>query len=189
VRRITKAALGGVASCALILGGTQLAGAAVSDIFKLREALSDFTPGPGPFDSAKAKTTIRKTADGGTSWEVRVTGIDVLSEVEGGPVVGRTFGGHLHIGPCDTATNLGHYRHNTALPAPEVAMPPNELWFHFTPDAAGMAYNLQTAPWVPVDQDGQMSIVIHLGTADLPTPQSPKQACFPVDVPQWVPTS
>jgi hypothetical protein len=38
---------------------------------------------------------------------------------------------------------------------------------------------------VPVDQDGHMSIVIHVGTADLATP---KQACFPLDVPQWATT-
>jgi superoxide dismutase, Cu-Zn family len=188
LKRITKAALGGVASCALILGGTQVAGGAVSEIFKFREALTDFTPEPGqPFDSVRAKTTISKTADGGTSWEVRMTGIDVLSEWDGGTVVGRTFGGHLHTGPCDPATNSGHYRHDTTLEPPALGTPPNELWFNFTPDADGMAYDVQTAPWVPVDE-GQMSIVVHLLTADQPTTKSPKQACFPLSVTDIVAT-
>jgi hypothetical protein len=182
LRRITKAALGGVASCALILGGTQVAGGAVSGIFKFREELTDFiTDKPGPFDSARAKTTITETADGGTTFEVRVTGIDPL-------VAGQTFGGHLHIGPCDTATNGIHYRDDPSLPLPDLARPPNELWFYVTPNEDGMAYDVQTAQWVPEDADGQMSIVIHVGAADLPTTLSPKQACFPLNVPQWVPT-
>jgi hypothetical protein len=181
VKRLTKAAIGGLAGCALALGITGVASGALSEIYKFREALTDFmTADTGPFDSARAKTTIRETADGGTAFTtfaVRVTGIDPL-------VAGRTFGGHLHIGPCDTATNMGHYRAN---PAGDPS-PPNELWFDFTPDDDGMAYDVQTAPWVPVDHDGQMSIVVHVGTADLPTSQSPKQACFPLEVPQWDPT-
>jgi hypothetical protein len=177
VRRITKAALGGLAGCALVLGGTQAAGGAVSEIFKFREELTDFIPTAGPFDSARAKTTISKTADGGTTFEVRVTGIDMDLAV-----AGQTFGGHLHIGPCDTGTNFGHFRYDPTLPLPEGAKPPNELWFNFTPDDDGMAYDLQTAPWVPWDQDGQMSIVVHVGTAEQPTSASPKQACFPLSV-------
>jgi hypothetical protein len=182
LRRITKAALGGLAGCVLVLGGTQVAVGAASEIYKFREDLTDFiTDKRGPFDAAKAKTTISETADGGTTFEVRVTGVDPSVE-------GRTFGGHLHIGPCDTTTNLGHYRHDQTLLPPALGTPPNELWFNFTPDADGMAYDVQTAPWVPVDHDGQMSIVVHEGTAELPTTSSPKQACFPLDVPQWNPT-
>jgi hypothetical protein len=183
LRRIAKAALGGLAGCALVLGGTQVASGTESLIYKFREDLTDFiSDKPGPFDSARAKTTITETAEGGTTFEVRVTGIDPR-------VAGRTFGGHLHIGPCDTAFNGGHYRHDTTLELPDLAMPPNELWFNFTPDEDGMAYDLQTAQWVPVDLDGQMSIVVHEGTAEQPTSSSAKQACFPLAVPQWIPTT
>jgi hypothetical protein len=184
VNRITKAALGGIAGCALVLSGTEAASGALSGIYKLRESLTDFVTGEtGPFDSARAKSTIKLTADAEgrpqTTFEVRMTGIDME-----GLELGRTFGGHLHVGPCDTVTNLGHYRHDPTLhPEEGLAKPPNELWFNFTPDADGMAYDVQTAPWVPVDENGDgMSIVVHLGTAEQLTKDSPKQACFPLDV-------
>jgi hypothetical protein len=185
LRRITKAALGAVAGCALVLGGTQAANGELSEIYKFREDLTDFViDKTGPFDSARAKTTISETADGRTTFAVRVTGIDI-----DGLEPGRTFGGHLHVGPCDTATNFGHYRHDPTLEGADLTTPPNELWFNFTPDADGMAYDVQTAPWVPVDENGDgMSIVVHLGTAEQPTVDSPKQACFPLNVAQWDPT-
>lgn len=71
MRRIAKAAIGGVASYALILGGTQFASGAASGIFKFREDLTDFLTDDGPFDSAKAKAMIEETADGGPTFEVR----------------------------------------------------------------------------------------------------------------------
>jgi superoxide dismutase, Cu-Zn family len=175
VRRITKAALGGLAGCALILGASQAANGAQSGLYKFTGALTDMLTDDGPFDSARGKTTITETK-GGTTFAIRVTGIDSA-------VAGKEFGGHLHIGPCDPLTNKGHYKSDPT----GLSTPPNEVWFNFLPNEDGMAYAVSSAPFVPVDDDGQMSIVIHTGHASDPTSISPKQACFPLEVSQWKP--
>ena len=61
LKRITKAALGGLAGCALVLGGTQAASGALSEILRIHEDdLADLLmePTAGPLDSAKATITI-----------------------------------------------------------------------------------------------------------------------------------
>ncbi len=66
LRRITKAALGGLAGCALVLGGTQVASGALSDNpQELHERLvtTVLTSDCEPFDSAKAKITIDEGTD------------------------------------------------------------------------------------------------------------------------------
>ncbi|HEY6688445.1 MAG TPA: hypothetical protein VI094_19805 [Propionibacteriaceae bacterium] len=176
MRRITKAVLGGFAGCALVLGGTQVASGALSDTYKVTDALTDLLSNDGPFDSARAKTTIVKTPDGGTDFALRVTGIDPSEVPDGG------YGAHLHVNSCDNELGPGgHYRDKPELGG----IPENEVWFSLLPDEEGMAYTRTSASFVPVDVDGEMSIVIHVGPA---AAGGDKQACFPLDVSGIFPT-
>jgi hypothetical protein len=180
VRRITKAALGGIAGCALVLGGTQVAAGALLESFKFsRQQLTDLLPGTtdGPFDSARAKTTVGLTSEGGTTITIRVTGIDTSALLE--PLPEGGIGAHLHVGPC--ANSLGHYKKDTSF---TTAVRENEFWFDFVPDADGMAYDETTMPFVPIDE-GEMSIVIHENNSLV---GGTKQACFPLPVSGIFPT-
>jgi hypothetical protein len=185
LRRITKAALGGLAGCALALGGTQLAAGSLTGIYTSEsDDLKDLAlvTKDGPFDSAKARTTITQT-DGATTFEIRVTGIDSSAQGE--------FGAHLHIGPCDNSG--GHYQ-NVTDPEdptnPELINSDNEVWIAIKP-GGGSALGTTTVGFVPDDDKypfhtpGKMSIVIHEGPLDNPRT---KQACFPLSVlsaPDW----
>jgi Cu-Zn family superoxide dismutase len=182
VRRITKAALGGVAGFALVLGGTQVAVGSLEGTYKFfRDNLVDPEPpftNDGAFDSAKAKTTITQTTDGTTTFAIRVTGIDPSVE-------GAQFGAHLHVGEC--VKTGGHYQHVVGT-GPAWINPHNEVWLGLEPDVEGMALGRTTVTFVPDDDKypehspGKMSIVIHKGPLDAP---GAKQACFPLSVPQW----
>lgn len=101
-------------------------------------------------------------------------------------------------------TALGHYNKEVVvdgkafptlgqIPSTTIAevSPKTEVWFDLLPNADGMAYDVTTVPFVPVDDDGEMSVVVHVqqtNTADN-TPNlgvvgfaSTRQACFPLDV-------
>jgi Cu/Zn superoxide dismutase len=197
VRRITKVALGSVAACAVVLGGTQAASGALSTIF--REQAENLLINPAtdpPFGSAKATITIAVEGKG-TAIRIDVTKIDPS-------IAGTLLGSHLHTGPCleESGGSAGpHYNHevvtkNKSFPVQgertygytaEVS-PNTEIWFDLTPDAAGKASDETTVPFVPVDPDGVMSVVVHM----LPTNTNPllglvggagtRQACFPLSV-------
>jgi hypothetical protein len=164
----------------MILGGTQVAVGALEGTYKFRDALANLLGHDGPFDSAKAKTTITHTKDG-TTFTIRVTDIDTADP----SVVGKPFGAHLHVGSCDSrASTGGHYKKD---PTVEPALEANEVWFVIKPNEDGMAYDETSVDFVPEDRigDGKMSIVIHVGAVD---ESSDKQACFPLDVPiEWTP--
>jgi Cu-Zn family superoxide dismutase len=197
VKRIAKAALGGIAGSALILAGTQVAGA--STTYRYVDKLGDFSAEEGPFDSTTAKVTIVENDDGTTTFSIKITGIDISA-------AGEEFGAHLHTGPCvdgDYANpsiqkNAGslagpHYNADIAagVPAAEAEISPDtEVWFELiTSKEDGAASDQVTVPFVPVDSGGVMSIVIH---ADHTNPDTglagARQACFPLLVPQWDPT-
>jgi hypothetical protein len=63
MRRITKAALGGLAGCALVLGGTGVASGALLDLLKVHRDSNDVNAAAVAMDSAKAKITIDKGTD------------------------------------------------------------------------------------------------------------------------------
>ena len=181
VRRITKAVLGGLAGSALVLGGTQAASAALEAKFWFRDGLTDLVPtAPGPFDSATAKTTITERTDK-TTFRLHVRGIDPS-------VAGNAFAAHLHVGPCGNTG--GHYKDDPLGPADRE----NEVWFDLVPDEEGVASDDSSVSFVPVDGDpayvrGEMSIVIHALPNDTTVSPNPKQACFPLSVPQWIPAA
>jgi Cu/Zn superoxide dismutase len=210
VRRITKAALGGLAGFALVVGGTQAATGALSEILKVREDSGDFlTSTDQPLDAAKAKITIVEGTGSSTSFTVRITGIDPS-------VAGTALGGHLHTGRCvegDSTPKPGlqagpHYNREvveenkvfpaSAMPGDDIAevSPKTEVWFDFVADAEGMAYDQTTVSFTPDDSDplwvpGVMSIVVHVKATNTDPLAGPvgdagaRQACFPVSVPEW----
>jgi Cu/Zn superoxide dismutase len=195
LRRITKAALGGLAGCALALGGTQVASGVLSTIF--RDQSENLLATSGPFDYAKATTTI--TVDGNnTTFRIDLTKIDPSAE-------GKLLGSHLHTGPCIEEIAGGsagpHYNHevvtkNKSLPTGEKTYgytaevsPNTEVWFDLIPDAEGTATDETTVPFVPVDPDGIMSVVVHVRETNtaygVPFPgvagsAGTRQACFPL---------
>jgi Cu/Zn superoxide dismutase len=201
VRRITKAALGGVAGCALVLGGTQVASGALSRILQVREPAEDLLTAPGPLDSAKGKVTIAE-AENGTVFRLRVTGIDPS-------IAGTPLGSHLHTGPCvegdvgptpAPGTQAGpHYNHQVIAkgktPAEATVSPKTEVWFDLVPDAEGIAFDRTKVPFVPVDPDGIMSVVVHVGptitdpSAGVVGSAGGRQACFPLSVSGIFPTT
>jgi hypothetical protein len=208
VRRIANAALGGLAGCALVLGGTQAASGALSTILKVFEDTQDLratTSGvltSDALDSAKAKITIAE-GTGSTTFKIRVTDID--PSIDGIPL-----GAHLHIGECvdgQPGAAGPHYNHQVALdpektyPDPKAPAPlptdadvntDTEVWFDLESTEDGMAYDATTVPFVPVDANplyvpGVMSIVIHERETDSLGVAGLREVCFPLSVPpHWV---
>lgn len=214
MNRITKAALGGIAGCALVFGGTQGASAAFLAKEWFRDTLTDLLITPGPFDSAKAKITIAERTNGKTTFRIRVRGIDTSTVA-----TGTTLGAHLHTGSCvegdfgspaadgvpaviPGAKAGPHYNNDVVVggkkfPAADVApgdtariSSNTEVWFNLVPDEEGIASDETTVPFVPQDADGVMSVVIHVAPTDPNTGKAgDRQACFPLSVPQWIPTA
>jgi Cu/Zn superoxide dismutase len=205
LRRITKAALGGVAGCALALGGTQVASGVLSTIF--REQSENLLTNPTaakPFDMAKATITI--AVDGNsTTFNLDLTKIDPSQLDPAQPMLGS----HLHTGPCvaETGGSAGpHYNHdvvtnNKRFPVPgEVKTygytaevnTETEVWFDLRPDGEGNASDETKVQFVPVDPDGVMSVVVHVLETNtefgIPNPDQvagyagTRQACFPLSV-------
>jgi hypothetical protein len=179
VKRITKAALGGIAGCALILGATQAAiGESKYIVYTWGpEKVTDLRPAEpaGPLDGASASLRIIESPDEGTGFRLRVTGIDSSWE-------GHDFGAHLHLGLCETLDSTStHYVDPGDLPFPE-----NEVWFDLVTDDEGVANDETWVQFVPIDKfPSGMSIVIHRDRAALPTIASQKEVCLPVDVNRW----
>jgi Cu/Zn superoxide dismutase len=202
MRRITKATLGGLAGCALVLGGTQAASGALSTIFEEKSENLLTTS----LNSAKATITITQETNS-TTFRIDLTQID-KSEA------GKMLGSHLHTGPCveeDGGSAGPHYNHdvvteNKRFPGPdektygytaEVSRN-TEVWFNLRPDAEGKASDETTVPFVPVDPDGVMSVVVHALETNIqygsPNADQPagwagtRQACFPLSVSGTFPT-
>ena len=192
MKRFTKAALGGIATCGLILGATQAASGVSPHVVggwsgELRDLRPEVTG--GPLDGASASLRIVESADEGTGFRLRITGINTA-------VAAPEFGAHLHLGLCTARTVVtteplvlspdttsGHYKADPSGPAD----PSNEVWFDLAPDEEGVANDETWVPFVPVDNNPPgMSIVIHQHEAALPTSASPKEACLPVNVASWL---
>jgi Cu/Zn superoxide dismutase len=190
LRRITKAALGGVASCALILGGTQVATGSLVEEYNYSGGLVDLmTTTAGPLDGAKATLRVQQNLEDGTEFNLSLENIDPSA-------AGVEFGSHLHIGPCEKGNGtaaMGHYNHDDALLLPREALHKTEVWWDLVPNDHGEANDDTSVPFVPLDSlhsPGVMSVVIHV----LPTDHQSgtagaRQACLPLSVPQWDPLS
>ena len=84
---------GVAAACAAVLGvGAAVAPAVAGVAFNFKSDLRDFAPAAaGPFDGARAKLTLG--AKDSTKAVFVVHGVDPA-------VAGRSFGAHMHDGPC-----------------------------------------------------------------------------------------
>jgi Cu-Zn family superoxide dismutase len=195
VRRITKAALGGLAGCALALGGTQAANGGVEDYTYPSVELTDLQPAPGPFDGASAKLRLKLTPTG-SQFKLTVSGIAL-------DAAGTEYGSHLHTGKCveedygDLLKNgdegmqaEGHYNHDKVLNISPVRISPTtEVWFDILSESDGTFTYQAGVPFVPVDVDNTMSIVIHsLPTNPADGKAGDRQACLPLNVSEWEPT-
>ena len=190
MRRISKAGIGVLAGCALVLGGTQVASG--SDVLKRTWdslGLTDLwtaeadppIPADTAFDHANASVRIMETPDG-TGFKLRVEEIDTS-------VAGQTFGSHLHVGRCaapsgtETDPTSVHYKHDLKGPA----NPQNEVWFDVVPNDTGVATDNTFVSFRPVDEDGKMSIVIHAKPTDALGKAGTKEVCLPLVVTDWIP--
>jgi hypothetical protein len=201
LRRITKAALSGLAGCALVLGGTGVA-VGVIDMFPYEGDVIDLTA-PGPFDKASVSLQVKKSGDG-TNFVLDVTGIDPAA-------AGDEFGAHLHTNACNDISGGPHYNHEiVALGVPkgeEEISRRTEVWFDLVPGADGVAEDSivardsTTVKFVPVDPEvpnplnpdemvQPMSIVLHsAATANKTGLAGARGACFTLDDATWAETA
>jgi Cu/Zn superoxide dismutase len=193
VKRMTRAVLVGVVGSAAMLAGTQVGNGAVPTYNTDNSGdLVDLQLAEGPFDDATASLRIMQTTEDGTNFKLRVEGIHTSAE-------GIKFGAHLHVGACTEGVPVGtsaggHYNDQvfpagTLTYAAAVKSPKTEVWFDLVSDANGITADSTLVPFVPVDDDGIMSIVIH----DLPHTDpntgvaGTRAACLPVKVPAtWI---
>lgn len=196
MRRITKAALGGLAGGALILGGTQVA-VGVIEMFPPSEGdVIDLTA-PGPFDGASVTLQVKKNSGDGTNFVLDVTGIDLTA-------AGQEFGAHLHTKACNDTSGGPHYNHEVVaggVPVAEAEISRRtEVWFDLVPDVVGVARDSTTVKFVPVDPEvldpldpdylkQPMSIVLHnAATATKTGIAGARGACFTLDA-EWAETA
>jgi Cu/Zn superoxide dismutase len=204
VRRTTKAALGGLASFALILAASQAANGDSANMTYLleRAPTGNFLQPdhPGPFDQAKGTLrVIQAPDDAATGFKLTV------EDIEG--AAGQEFGAHLHTGPCVNEDYTGiptnpvpggkagpHYNHEAALGEPKPAVnPQTEVWFDLVPNDHGEATDDTKVNFVPLDSNvafipGEMSIVIHVSpTNPLTGGAGARQACFALSTHDWAP--
>ena len=160
-------------ACAAVLGvGAAVAPAIAGVAFNFKSDLRDFAPAAaGPFDGARAKLTL--VANDSTKAVFVVHGVDPA-------VAGRTFGAHLHIGPCvagSGAAALGHYNHSTTSPL--TVNDQTEIWLDFTVDDEGNAQSSAAVDWAPVP--GARSVVVHANPTAPDGTAGARLACLPVE--------
>jgi hypothetical protein len=161
-------------ACAATLGtalavGPALAGATNS----FRGGLVSLSPASaGLFDDASAQLVLVGHRDASTVVLV-VRGVDRSAQ-------GRTFGAHLHTGPCVAGNGAAagpHYNHSGVVPP--VVDDQTEVWLDFTVTGGGTGQAVTRVPWVP--QPGAHSVVVH----ELPTAANgtagARLACLPVE--------
>jgi hypothetical protein len=149
--------------------GPAVAGAALHFGSDLR----DYAPAvAGPFDSASASLTFVESK-GHLVAVLLVKGVDASA-------AGRTFGAHLHAGPCVAGNGAAagpHYNHSGVVPP--VVNNQTEVWLDFTATGGGTGQAVAHLPWEP--DSGQHSVVIH----ELPTAANgtagARLACLPVE--------
>ena len=138
--------------------------------------LRDLAPAAaGPLDGAHA-VFVMVSRDGESAVRLQLYGVDRAA-------AGRTFGAHLHVGPCVEGNGAAagpHY--NTDVLAGQV--PPRidettEVWLDFTVTAGGTAQAGTAVPFTPLP--GNRSVVIHQDPTDHHTGTAgPRLACLPV---------
>ena len=160
-------------------GVVALASTAVAAAVVVRSSgeMRDYdTAAAGPFDHATARVQLVGHGSGTTA-VLHVRGIDPS-------VAGRTFGAHLHDGPCATglpALASGHYNADThAGHLPPAVSPDTEVWLDFTVDAGGGGDSSAVVRF-PV-RSGARSVVVHAAATNPATGAAgARLACLPVE--------
>ena len=161
-------------SASVALAATAVAGAA---LLRFADELQDYdTAVAGPFDHATARLQLIDRPSGTTA-VLHVRGVDPA-------VADRTFGAHLHNGPCATdapTAALGHYNADAhAGHVPVVVSSQTEVWLDFTVDATGAGDSSAAVPF-PVEP-AERSVVVHAAQTDPSTGLAgPRLACLPVE--------
>jgi len=161
-------------ACAAALGTTAAVAPAVAGAANnFRGSLHLLLSGKGaPFADASAKLTLVGHGNASTAVLV-VHGVDPAQ-------AGRTFGAHLHSGPCVDGVGSAagpHYNH-TGQP-PTTISDQTEIWLDFTVDDQGSANAVAHVPFVPTP--GQRSVVIHERATAANGTAGDRLACLPVE--------
>jgi Cu/Zn superoxide dismutase len=137
--------------------------------------LRDLAPkADGPFDRARALAVL--VSHGGSTLAIlQVRGIERSA-------AGRSFGAHLHTGPCvagDGAAAGPHYNADTvAGKASPRVNPSTEIWLDFTVSPSGAGNAMTVVPFTPIP--GNRSIVIHEKPTDHHGAAGSRLACLPL---------
>ena len=130
-----------------------------------------------PLDGARA--TAAMVGLNTSRFTLLVTGIDKSA-------AGRTFGAHLHLGPClegdySGAVGLAHYNTDVlAKVIPPDISPQTEAWLDFKANSIGIGSIRVSAPFVP--QPGERSIVIHANPTARDGKAGDRLACLPLNI-------
>jgi Cu/Zn superoxide dismutase len=151
------------------------AASAVATVVTAHDDLRDLAPAAdAPFDRARALAVL--VSHGNSTLAIlQVREIDRAA-------AGRSFGAHLHAGPCvagDGAAAGPHYNTDTiAGKVPPRVDRSTEVWLDFTvsPTAAGNA--MTVVPFTPLP--GDRSIVIHEKPTDHHGTAGSRLACLPL---------
>ena len=168
------AGLVGVSASVAVAATAVAAGVAIN---RFSDDLRDYsTVTAGPFDAATARLELVNRPSGTTA-VLHVRGVAPSA-------AGRTFGAHLHNGPCATdapAAALGHYNADAhAGHTPVLVSDETEVWLDFTVDATG-AGDSSSAVRFPLEP-GARSVVVHADPTDPTTGVAgPRLACLPVE--------
>ena len=162
-----------VAGAAVLVTAAAIGPAVAGVAMHFRSDLRDFAPAAaGPFDSASASLILVGTGDQSTAVLV-VHGIDRA-------VAGRTFGAHLHTGPCVAGNGAAagpHYNHSGVVPP--VVNNQTEVWLDFKVSGGGTGQAVAHVPWEP--DSGQHSVVIHEQPTAPNGTAGARLACLPVE--------
>ncbi|WP_165949108.1 superoxide dismutase family protein [Kribbella turkmenica] len=166
------------ASIVLLTGAAAPVGAAASPNSKVvtaHDGLRDLEPDlSGAFDRAHGLAVLVSRGES-TSAILRVRGIERSA-------AGRSFGAHLHSGPCvagDGAAAGPHYNTDTvAGKVPPRVNRSTEVWLDFTVGPSGAANAMAVVPFTPLP--GNRSIVIHEKPTDHHGAAGARLACLPL---------
>jgi Cu/Zn superoxide dismutase len=141
------------------------------------DELRDLAPSAsGPFDEGRALAVLVSHRES-TLAILQVRGIEEAA-------AGRSFGAHLHAGPCvagDGAAAGPHYNTDTvAGKVPPRVDPSTEIWLDFTVSPTGAGNAMTVVPFTPLP--GDRSVVIHEKPTDHHGAAGARLACVPV---QW----
>jgi Cu/Zn superoxide dismutase len=131
-----------------------------------------------PTDGARGSVTAVVARTGGTLVVLRLRGLDR-------DAAGRTFGAHLHVGPCvadDGAAAGPHYNHDTAAGrTPPVGSADTEVWLDVTVGRGGTASAVARVD-VRIDAGAAQSVVVHEAPTDPDGVAGGRLACLPIDL-------